>query len=35
MAISTTAASISGAVRFFRIGFLRLISCRANSPPFS
>jgi hypothetical protein len=31
IAISTTACSISGAVPFFRIGFLRLISCKASS----
>src|SRR5580692_2236845 len=32
---STIRASISGAVRFARIGFLRLISCNASSPPLS
>ena len=32
MAISTTAFSISGSSRFFRIGFRRLISWRASSP---
>jgi hypothetical protein len=31
----TTACSISGDVRFFRIDFLRLISCNASSPPLS
>src|SRR5260221_9494030 len=31
IAISTTACSISAGVRFFRIGFLRLISCKASS----
>src|SRR5437660_12572672 len=35
IAISTTASSISGAVRFFRIGLRRLISCSASSPPLS
>ena len=34
-AIATTAASISGATRFFTIGLRRLISASANSPPFS
>jgi hypothetical protein len=33
IASATAACSISGGVRFFRIGFLRLISCNANSPP--
>lgn len=32
---ATTAASIPGATRFLRIGFLRLISCSASSPPLS
>jgi hypothetical protein len=35
IASATTAASISGATRFLRIGFLRLISCSASSPPLS
>ena len=35
IASATTACSISIGVRFFRIGFLRLISCNANSPPLS
>ena len=35
IAIATTAASISGATRFLRTGFLRLISCSASSPPLS
>ena len=35
VASSTTAASISGATRFFRTGFRRLISANAASPPFS
>src|ERR1700716_2968957 len=30
---STIRASISGAVRFAKIGFLRRISCNASSPP--
>jgi hypothetical protein len=30
---ATIRASISGAARFARIGFLRLISCNASSPP--
>jgi len=30
-----TFSSISGATRFLRIGFLRLISCSAASPPVS
>lgn len=30
-----TAASTSGATRFLRIGFLRLISCSASSPPYT
>src|SRR5262245_20867979 len=34
-AISTTAFSIAGSMRFFSIGFLLLISASANSPPFS
>jgi hypothetical protein len=33
IAISTAAYSMSGGVRFFRIGFLRLISCSASSSP--
>jgi hypothetical protein len=33
MANSTAACSMSGGVRFFRIGFLRLIPCSASSPP--
>jgi hypothetical protein len=32
---ATIRASISGAARFARIGFLRLISCSASSPPLS
>src|SRR5271166_253567 len=32
---ATIRASISGAVRFARIGFLREISCSASSPPLS
>ena len=35
MAISTTAFSIAGSTRFFSIGFLRVISASARSPPFS
>src|SRR5205814_6131603 len=35
IAIATTASSISGDVRFFRIGLRRLISCNASSPPLS
>ena len=35
IAISTAACSISGGVRFFRIGLRRLISCSASSPPLS
>src|SRR6516225_640743 len=35
IASATTASSISIGVRFFRIGFLRLISCSASSPPLS
>jgi len=35
IASATTAASISGATRFFTIGFERLISIRAASPPLS
>src|SRR5215468_6986101 len=35
IAIATTACSISGAVRFFNTGLRRLISCNANSPPWS
>jgi NADP-dependent 3-hydroxy acid dehydrogenase YdfG len=31
----SAASSISIGVRFFRIGFLRLISCKASSPPLS
>src|SRR5262249_16465452 len=31
----TMAFSISCGTRFFNTGFLRLISCRANSPPWS
>jgi len=34
-AIATTAASMSGAVRFFKMGLRRLISCKASSPPLS
>ena len=34
IASATAAASTSGATRFLRIGFLRLISCSASSPPF-
>ena len=33
--IATTAASISGATRFFKIGLRRDISCSASSPPWS
>jgi hypothetical protein len=32
---STIRSAISGAVRFAKIGFLRLISCNASSPPLS
>jgi len=35
MAIATTAASTSGAARFFRLGLARVISASARSPPFS
>src|SRR5262249_32858429 len=35
IAKSTTACSISGAVRFFNTGLRRLISCSASSPPLS
>jgi len=35
MAIVTTAASTSGEARFFRLGFERVISANARSPPFS
>ena len=35
IASATAASSISIGVRFFRIGFLRLISCSASSPPLS
>jgi len=35
MAIVTTAASTSGEARFFRLGFARVISASARSPPFS
>ena len=31
----TMASSISCGTRFFNTGFLRLISCNANSPPWS
>ena len=34
-ASATTAASISGATRFFSTGLRRLISCKASSPPLS
>src|SRR5215471_7892591 len=34
IANATAASSMSTGVRFFRIGFLRLISCNASSPPF-
>ena len=34
IAISTTASSISGAVRFFRIGLRRLISCKRQLAAF-
>ena len=35
IASATTACSISLGVRFFKIGFRRLISCKASSPPLS
>jgi hypothetical protein len=35
MASSTTAVSIALSTRFFRIGFRRLISISATSPPVS
>ena len=35
IASATTASSISIGTRFFRIGFFRLISCSASSPPLS
>ncbi len=35
MASATTAFSISGATRFFRMGLRLEISCRASSPPLS
>ena len=35
MAIVTTATSTSGEARFFRLGFERVISANARSPPFS
>jgi hypothetical protein len=35
MAMATTAASTSGATRFFRFGFALEISTSASSPPFS
>ena len=35
IANSTTAASIAGSTRLARIGFARLISCSASSPPLS
>src|SRR5262249_27866477 len=35
MASATMASSISCGTRFFSTGFLRLISCNANSPPLS
>src|SRR5438105_4198599 len=35
MASATMVSSISCGTRFFNTGFLRLISCRPNSPPWS
>ena len=35
IAKSTAARSICGAVRFFKTGLRRLISCSASSPPLS
>jgi hypothetical protein len=35
IASSTTAFSMAGSTRFFSIGFLRVISASASSPPFS
>jgi hypothetical protein len=35
IAIATTAASISGATRFFQTGLRRDNSCSASSPPLS
>ena len=35
VAMATTASSMYSSIRFFKIGFFLLISCRASSPPSS